>query len=434
MLKTISEDFAQALRKSQTIRRSSQGVLEGDDNDNIVNHINHSEKMLSIPEIRTRYLIRRKKEAEENPLKPKNNSRYSSVSPDKGSSKNRGRSSVDLPRTTLNETDRSSPGKKMIETDVKKINTNVNFFENNADKPFQKKKVPTEDHTLQIIAMNSARILIQPRYMQYHGTMCVSEFWHEKDKIKLLHDKKDQVIDANNLPMTRINKDFISVYRPYKMEQEFREKRVLLEERLEGLANRIYRFPSYVFAPVEKRVSFDSSKNSESFRRLTVSPVKRRNDLLRTFRNKTSINLDPIAPLSLPNARKAATLPLNGIKKFDINSSRTSKSKDLSPTRDTDRMLHGRLTDRNTRRSEPLISGTHELSEIKATEALEANESLDNIDIAAELQKLKEEDNEEEDKVLDLKSQLKNDRIAMARSLLSRNPTGTGEAMTLEKR
>jgi len=75
-----------------------------------------------------------------------------------------------------------------------------------------------ENDTTTVVAINSSDWIVQPRFMETKGSMCVCEFWNERDKQKIAKKHETKIVNVTRKSAGRLSQSYIGLLRPEKME------------------------------------------------------------------------------------------------------------------------------------------------------------------------------------------------------------------------
>jgi hypothetical protein len=281
MIKNISENLSKVLAESQLIKGKNGGVLENEDTERIFYRDSNLVAKNLMPEVRVKYL---KKESKRTAvpilLLQKSQSRYikrgpsEEMSPRKaGLSKlTRAASNVNLPSVT----DRDK--------DPHKLDTQVDFFEKKFLPPVKKEKA-CDMQNMTLVVTNSRKLVVQPKFFEENGTMCVSELWSDKERARIGHQKKDQILDVNQLPVLPDDKLYLSIYRPSKMEKESREKKQLIKKHLISITDQLMIDTHLLMRRNENKNQNDAKKKKKG----GASPLKRVGNVTKSYTQRDQL-------------------------------------------------------------------------------------------------------------------------------------------------
>ncbi len=75
-----------------------------------------------------------------------------------------------------------------------------------------------ENDTTPVVGINSNDWIVQPRFMETKGSMCVCEFWNERDKQKIAKTYENKIVNITRKSAGKLSQSYIGLLRPEKLE------------------------------------------------------------------------------------------------------------------------------------------------------------------------------------------------------------------------
>ena len=178
--------------------------------------------------IKTRYLAKVQKEIQENPIVPH---QYNKI--------------IQIPKSTHNPKliknthktilrmnsvwEKHNYMQKVFSLREQEFSKNSDNFlnlnltkgeQNHSPIKIKRKKSISRDDTTTVVAFNANDLVVQPKYMENRGSMCLCELWNEKDRQRVAKKYENKIIDAIRLPVGEMGKAYIGIYKPQKIATE----------------------------------------------------------------------------------------------------------------------------------------------------------------------------------------------------------------------
>ena len=170
--------------------------------------------------IKTRYLAKIRKEMADNPITSTRKIQMNSSRASMDISSTKRDLSPKYAHSTIMEKyaimNNALPNAEDKETENLGEHLNIDLMKDKP-KPNLRRVPPDRDTSAIVVCLSANNFVVQPKYMETRGSMCMCELWNHKDKQRIAKHSQDRVIDATKLPLVESSRDYIGVFRPNRI-------------------------------------------------------------------------------------------------------------------------------------------------------------------------------------------------------------------------